>query len=169
MPDPRWITIANWQRFQHYGLARRPTWIKNYIGLLHKDEYLDLPLAARGLLHGIWLAYADRNGRLREGDLPSILLGRARDAHLTSLNDAGLIGFSASRPLPLTLEESDARVRAKDITDRQRQKAQNWIRNGAANGVPIESLTGVIADEFHLDDPAIVDQLVAQAQEWRPM
>jgi hypothetical protein len=96
-----WIEIPNWDRFQHYGLHRRPAWIKNYTSLLRKDEYLDLPLAARGLLHGIWLAYADRDGRLRSADLSSVLLARARDAHLAALNDAGLIAFSASRPLNL--------------------------------------------------------------------
>lgn len=100
-----WITIPNWERFQHYGLYRRPPWIKNYTELLRKDEYLDLPFAARGLLHGIWLAYADRDGRLRKADLPATLLGRARDAHLASLNHAGLIDFCASRPLPLSLRQ----------------------------------------------------------------
>lgn len=99
-----WIEIPGWDRFQHYGLYRRPLWIKNYTELLRKDEYLDLPLAARGLLHGIWLAYADREGRLRKNDLPAVLLARARDAHLASLNDAGLIAFSASRPLSLNLK-----------------------------------------------------------------
>ena len=111
MPGSKWIIVRNWQRFQHYGGARRPLWIKNYTELLHKDEYLDLPLAARGLLHGIWLAYADRDGRLRQSDLPAALLARARDAHLASLNDAGLIGFSASKPLPLPLNTVDARAR----------------------------------------------------------
>ena len=86
-----WITPANWDRFQHYGHYRRPPWIKNYTSLLHKDDYLDLPLAARGLLHGIWLAYADRDGQLRREDLVSALQGRVIDAHLNSLNDAGLI------------------------------------------------------------------------------
>jgi len=104
-PDKSWIVVPNWERFQHYGLSRRPPWIKNYTTLLHKDEYLDLPLAARGLLHGIWLAYADRQGRLRTSEVPGILLGRARDAHLTSLNDAGLIDFRASKPLLLNLED----------------------------------------------------------------
>jgi hypothetical protein len=101
-----WITIPNWDQFQHYNY-RRPLWIKNYTSLLRKDEYLDLPLAARGLLHGIWLAYADREGRLRRADLPATLLGRARDAHLASLNHAGLIAFCASRPLSLSLKEED--------------------------------------------------------------
>jgi hypothetical protein len=103
-----WIVVPNWDRFQHYGLYRRPAWIKNYTALLRKDEYLDLPLAARGLLHGIWLAYADRDGRLRKDDLPAALLARARGAHLTSLSHAGLIDFSASRPLSLSLKEEKA-------------------------------------------------------------
>src|SRR6185436_10586708 len=100
-----WMIVPNWERFQHYGLARRPLWIKNYITLLHKDDYLDLPFAARGLLHGIWLAYADRDGQLRRSDLASALQGRVIDAHLASLNHAGLILSSASKPLHLSTKE----------------------------------------------------------------
>lgn len=102
--EQQWIIVPNWERFQHYGQARRPTWIKNYIGLLHKDEYLDLTLAERGLLHGVWLAYAEAQGRLRTGDLSSDLHALARHRHIESLNHAGLIEFSASRPLLLNLE-----------------------------------------------------------------
>jgi hypothetical protein len=165
-----WITVPNWQRFQHYGLARRPVWIKNHLALLHKDEYLDLPLAARGLLHGIWLSYADRDGRLRESDLPSILLGRARDAHLSSLSHAGLIEFSASRPLSLHLEEAEAvtraRARARPQRDRDFEKARNWIRNGAAAEVPPARLVEVIIEDFHVTDPDLMRELVAHAQEF---
>lgn len=108
MSNQDWIVVPNWERFQHYGLYRRPLWIKNYTELLRKDEYLDQPLAARGLLHGIWLAYADRDGRLRRSDLPATLLGRARDAHLASLNQAGLIEFRASKPLSLSLSKQNS-------------------------------------------------------------
>ena len=165
-----WIVIPNWRRFQHYGAARRPTWIKNYTELLHKDEYLDLPMSARGLLHGIWLAYADRDGRLRSADLPAILLGRARDAHLASLNHAGLVEFSASRPLSLTSEVQNqvtrARARANGTSpDRSAERARHWISNGAAREIPIGRLAEVIADEFHITDPQLVGDLVAQAQE----
>jgi hypothetical protein len=148
-----WIVVPNWDRFQHYGLYRRPSWIKNYTALLRKDEYLDQPLAARGLLHGIWLAYADRDGRLRKDDLPATLLARTRCAHITSLSQAGLIDFSASRPLPLSLIEeqgvpveksgdvppTDLRVAAASKSERlheqllhdARQIADTWNGEGS--------------------------------------
>jgi hypothetical protein len=112
-PD-EWIVIPNWQRFQHYK-TRNPPWIKNYRELLHKDEYLDLPLAARGLLHGLWLAYAEWDGRLRVSDLGTAM-GHLRDTHgtLGRLNDAGLLDVVASRPLSLSLDlnqELHARAR----------------------------------------------------------
>jgi hypothetical protein len=151
-----WITPAHWDRFQHYGHYRRPPWIKNYITLLHKDDYLDLPFAARGLLHGIWLAYADRDGVLRRADLASALQGRVIDAHLASLNHAGLIALSASKPLPLSTKEetpldSDApptnirAVAAKKrdrlhqvLLDQAQQIAANW--NGGGSDVFDEQL-----------------------------
>jgi hypothetical protein len=102
-----WIVIPKWHTFQHYGVHRRPPWIKNYTALLHKDEYLELPLSTRGLLHGIWLAYADTNGRLRVSDVPHYCRGRARDGHLKALSHAGLIDFRASKPLNLDLIEQD--------------------------------------------------------------
>lgn len=135
-----WITVPNWERFQHYGTYRRPPWIKNYTELLRKDEYTDLPLAARGLLHGIWLAYADRDGRLRQSDLPATLLARARDAHLASLNEAGLIAFRASKPLPLSLieEKEQPAPKAPDAPPASRQ-------------LQVERLEPVIVDEDMLE------------------
>jgi hypothetical protein len=168
MTDRRWIIVPNWQRFQHYGSIRRPLWIKNYLDLLHKDEYLDLPLATRGLLHGIWLAYADRDGRLREADLSSILLARARGAHLTSLNHAGLIDFSASKPLNLDLEKERARARARPEPDRRLQNARNWIQAGAAAEVPASHLERFLVEDFKIEPGSdMLGALIAQAQEWQ--
>lgn len=165
-----WITVPGWARFQHYGMARRPTWIKNYLDLLHKDEYLDLTLAARGLLHGIWLAYADRQGRLRRSELHAIGGRSTRSKHLTSLSDAGLIEFSASKPLLLTLEGPGTREEHRDEHARARERRANharmWIGHGLAAEIPRERLSEVIADEFKIDEPTLLAELVAQAQEW---
>jgi hypothetical protein len=90
-----WIVIPNWGRFQHYG-KRRPIWVKNYTALLHKDEYLDLTLAQRGLLHGIWLAYAECNGQLKASRLHSWVSPKTRLRHLEQLEQAGFIQLSAS-------------------------------------------------------------------------
>jgi hypothetical protein len=141
-----WIVIPKWTQFQHYGLYRRPGWIKNYTYLLHKDEYLDQPLAARGLLHGIWLAYADRDGRLRRDDLPATLLARARGAHLDSLNHAGLIDFSASKPLPLSL------------------KPYVHSSSERANGSPTTSQAS--GSEFELPDVAVDEEMLELAHGW---
>lgn len=106
MNSTDWITVPNWERFQHYK-HRNPPWIKNYRALLHKPEYLHLPLPARGLLHGIWLAYAETDGQIQVGDIRDLLQTCGRlDAdlkHLASLNHAGLVGFSASNLLAKTL------------------------------------------------------------------
>ena len=100
-----WITIPNWDEFQHYR-DRRPYWIKNYTALLHKDEYTDLHVITRGLLHWIWLAYADQDGRLRTNDALDVLPMRMRRdykvRHLIALRQAGFIEFSASKPVSLS-------------------------------------------------------------------
>lgn len=176
MKQQPWIVVPNWDRFQHYGLARPPTWIKNYVSLLHKDEYLDLSLAARGLLHGIWLAYAERRGRIRAGadlaaDLHAEVRHMTRYRYLDSIAEAGLIHFSASRPLTLNLSEdppgsSEPPARARDPLA-PRQRAENWIRNGAAAAVPASDLPDTLAANFHITDPKDFDELIAQALEWR--
>lgn len=100
-PSNEWIYIPNWEKFQHYK-GRRPVWIKCYTELLRDDNYLALSFRQRGILHGIWLLYAE--SRLVLGSSPARLgklLGdesvRRRD--LEALCHAGFIKLSASKPL----------------------------------------------------------------------
>ncbi|MCC6312071.1 MAG: hypothetical protein IT345_14290 [Trueperaceae bacterium] len=97
---PRWIVIENWDRFQHYR-NRDPSWIKNYTALLHDDDYLNLTPPQRALLHGLWMLYAKTHRSVLEDTamLSSRLGLRVRKDTLESLNRAGFIRFSASRPL----------------------------------------------------------------------
>lgn len=97
---PRYIVVPNWDSFQHYS-DRTPPWIKNYTELLHDDAYLGLTLHQRGVLHGIWLAYAASHRQL-SGDTSALYrqLGeRVSTATLIALNRAGFIELTASRPL----------------------------------------------------------------------
>ena len=95
-----YVWIRNWDRFQHYK-DRDPTWIKNYRALLSSDEYLGLTMSERGVLHGIWLAYASSNRALRghTASLTRRLGQRVTSEQLTSLNHAGFIQLLASKPL----------------------------------------------------------------------
>lgn len=98
-----WIVIRNWQKFQHYR-DRTPPWIKVYVTeLLHSEEYLSLPFATRGVLHGLWAHYALARGVVPAGTLG---LSRALSGHvyrhqLERLNRAGFIELVASKPLAL--------------------------------------------------------------------
>jgi hypothetical protein len=102
----RWIVIPRWDDFQHRDAvrSRQPTWIKNYVALLHKDEYLDLTHAQRGVLHALWLMFAQsRSEGVRESVASRMLQQSASDAryfrgHLAALEQAGFIAFSASNP-----------------------------------------------------------------------
>lgn len=98
-----WIVVPRWDGsdgFQHYR-DRDPIWIKNYRTLLSSDEYLTLSFHIRGVLHGLWLAYAASNRQLRDSTLTlTRRIGqRVTTRDLLALNHAGFIEFSASRPL----------------------------------------------------------------------
>jgi hypothetical protein len=98
-----YIVIPHWDGpdgFQHYH-DRRPNWIKNYVALMSKPEYATLSFADRGLLHGLWLLYAEssRNIIVNTLYLSRQLSGRVTKKSLERLNHAGFIEFSASRPL----------------------------------------------------------------------
>jgi hypothetical protein len=114
-----YIVIPNWPKFQHYK-DRLPPWIKLYLELLHKPEWRRLSLRDRGLLTGIWLAYAEANGRLQVRDVfwmfdsEGCSAGVARVLRsrcLRRLNHAGFIAFSASTPLSLSLKPLGSRAR----------------------------------------------------------
>ena len=93
----QWIVIPNWEKFQHYK-DRDPSWIKLYTELEHRDDWLHLTLAERGLLVCIWIEYTLRNGELRSADLPSFVLQKIPRRSLDSLQAAGFIEVSASKP-----------------------------------------------------------------------
>lgn len=142
----RWIVVPNWERFQHYGTARRPIWIKNYTALIRKSEYRDLTLSDRGLLHGIWLAYAEYEGRLRPKEVAEVIhrpdgtsTERAHKLHtfrtIERLNHAGFLDFVASRPLLLDLKEpkgtvTPARNPHRNRRDEQIANVSKLIANG---------------------------------------
>lgn len=143
-----WIIVPKWHRFQHYK-DRHPTWIKIYARLLHDPAYLDLSLAARGLLQGIWLAYACESGVVTVRQVCRILHTRDTKPALVSLQRAGFIHFSASKPLALKTEketEKEKRV-AKARTNKEydlRQAAwhvaDDWKGNTEGFGDKLDSL-----------------------------
>jgi hypothetical protein len=166
-PD-RWIVVPNWSRFQHYRTREAP-WIKVYGALLHKPEYLDLSLTDRGLLHGLWLAYHETDGRLRMRDVVTELRCSPEDSlnihrRMHRLNHAGFIAFLASKPLPLSLCSSDIDARARENGAGQaKTRRAAWLRNVAPQ-IPRERLAEAIADELGISDPAEVSRLVEQVR-----
>jgi len=96
-PADRWIIIPNWDKFQH-GHQRNHPWIRLYLELNSKDEWLSLSTAARGMLTTIWVEYARSGGHLRGVKAMQLCGKSARSAHLRSLVDAGFIRLSASKP-----------------------------------------------------------------------
>lgn len=114
----RWIWIPHWdgpEGFQHYK-GRDPIWIKNYTRLLSKSEYMDLTLPQRGLLHGIWLAYAVSSRKLPGNTLVlSRRLGcQVKQRSLQSLAEAGFIQFLDSNTLATRLQAASPEKRRED-------------------------------------------------------
>jgi hypothetical protein len=106
------ISVRDWRTFQHYDPSKRqPPWIKHYTELLSNDDYLGLTLRLRGILAGIWLAYAE--SRCKLGANPA-KLGRllgddsVRTRDLNSLNRAGFIDIVASKELAEGYQEARA-------------------------------------------------------------
>ena len=100
MSEGVWIVVPGWEKFQHYR-DRNPVWIKTYIDLLDRDDYLDLTPGCRAVLHGVWLLTARRRGVVRASSLPRALNMRVTSLQLERLNEAGWVELSASKPLAL--------------------------------------------------------------------
>ena len=115
MKEQRWIVIPNWDVFQHYR-NRDPRWIKDYVDQLDKDEHLALTFAERGLLADVRRLYA-RRGRALSGDTASLgraLNQRVLEKQLQRLVDAGLIEFSASKPLAQPRQPASPEVEKRE-------------------------------------------------------
>jgi len=140
MSDERWIEVVHWHRFQHYS-DRDPPWIKNYLALLHDENYLSLTGHQRAVLHGLWLEYASARCQLRANtvSLTRRLGLRVSSAQLKALNHAGFIRFVASKPLALARsreaeteaeKQSKARQRIGEDLETLGEELEQWIRPG---------------------------------------
>jgi hypothetical protein len=119
----RWIVVENWDKFQARRERPGAPWIKLYLSLLQKPEWLDMcgsPADQVRIIY-VWLYYAETDGRLRVSDLirwiprePGVTPKRHHERitrGLTRLNHAGFIRFCFDRPLPLSSTTVDARAR----------------------------------------------------------
>jgi hypothetical protein len=92
-----YIYVKDWDRFQHYK-DRRPPWIKNYVDLLHDEDYHDLGAPERALLHGLWMLAAVRgNGRVSASPVYLRSQLMLRKLPLSALVDAGWISIKPAK------------------------------------------------------------------------
>lgn len=64
----RFLTVKNWETFQHYR-KRNPPWIKLHRALLDDYDFCSLPDVAKAHLLLVWLYASQNNGQVPE-DLP---------------------------------------------------------------------------------------------------
>lgn len=145
-----YIRIRNWEKYQHKDVWKKsggtPPWIKNYTKLLHDDDYIGLPLAARAILHGLWLMYAAAGQDVNKNTSRHLLStnkGESRhfQEHLDALNHAGFIEFVSqpARTSLATREEESREEVSKPLTALQdhsreteipnKQRGQGWVDN----------------------------------------
>jgi hypothetical protein len=163
-PAERWIVVCRWDEFQHYK-DRAPTWIKNYVRLVNDDDYLALSPGTRGVLHGLWIMFAEARGVLSESRASHTLVPRAAHAkhwrrHLTSLSDAGFIALVASKPVPIrygsAIPEKEVlrtsfKERASARAEERSRSHANHDRHAAAVYRTAEAMTRNIGRLYPLD------------------
>jgi hypothetical protein len=142
MSSAGYIYITNWEQFQGRR-DRNDPWHKVYNDLLRHDAYIDLTLAQRGLLHGIWmLASSTGDGRVR---YTRRTLGRHLNATRVSLEpliDAGFIEIRAAKaPRTRALEEKrveESREKLLDLSRNRSSRAQGTAteQNGQKPELP---------------------------------
>jgi hypothetical protein len=148
--DDPYIIVPKWERFQHYK-DRDPVWIKVYTKLLHDPAFMQLSLAARGLLVVIWLHYASTSVGLRSSSVRALVgHNRGIGLQLISLRDAGFIELSASRLLATKKEK-------------EKEKETPLPPSGAASaegfaGEETETENGSIADQLGLPKPTEIPE-----------
>jgi hypothetical protein len=125
MTDLGWITIPNWDDFQHYK-NREPSWIKVYTRLLDDDDYLNLTETQRCALHSIWMAFAKANGKLAADTrkLSNRFAMRVTKPTLIALVDAGFICVSASRPLAGRYQSASTTLASRAPAPSQEEEAE---------------------------------------------
>jgi len=188
-----WIVVPKWEKFQHYS-DRRVLWIKVYTELLENPKWLALSMASRGLLVTIWCAYAAENGRIRVKDVAHFCHRSSSFYQLEALSHAGFIDIAASSLLALEVEvevdspypsergedENENETTPRELGENPRavgtnpravakrntpeRRARSWIANGLAQQIPAEHLREVMLDEFKIEAPELLNELVALAQ-----
>lgn len=150
-----WIVVPNWDKFQHYS-DRTPPWIKLYLELEHKPEWLALNDTARGLLVRIWVAFAASRGVLHLSLVQKQDWSRYHAGHLESLNHAGFIVLSASKPLALEKRRVEKKELGAGASKNGPTSAVSRLPFSTAERPPayhvIETMirNGVIADDVDL-------------------
>jgi hypothetical protein len=149
MGDNDWIIVPNWERFQHYRLARTPAWIKLYTSLNSHDAWGDLTMSERGLLVTIWIEYARSKQRLKVSRMASEARQKSFRRALLSLNHAGFIHFS-SRP-EVEVEEEEELLEVKQDNPAYPKVSQSPGPRANAGAYHAPTLTDVLHDIVTLD------------------
>jgi len=143
--NEEWISVVGWRRFQHYDPSkRRPAWIKLYLDLLQKDEYLELSEHRALLIHRLWITYAASGCRLLL-DTASISRRtglRVTRADIEALCNAGFLAIVASSALAEGYQDASPRERDIDISLLKEGTPRVRARRGELQDLGLEKGSG---------------------------
>ena len=166
-----WIWIPHWDGpdgFQHYR-DRDPIWIKNYTRLLSHDAYMSLSFASRGLLHGIWVAYAMSSRRLPGSTLvlSRRLGGQVKRRSLESLVHAGFVEIIASDVLAARLQDASPHARPRDRERHIEQTEVDETPKGVSSSTTTRSEETPTPHQPVNGRAALPDDIPLPSQAWK--
>ncbi len=142
-----WIIIPNWERYQHYNPEMRvPPWIKLHLSILHSFDFAELKPNARLTFLMLLPLFAEQRGIVRADTsyLSRLFNVKVTKLTLESLNHAGLILFSASKPLALGASRTLASRRSLEVEVEVEKNRTDTVSVGSVReptvSVPVAAL-----------------------------
>lgn len=125
----RYLTVKNWEEFQHYK-DRCPPWIKLHRSLLDDYDFSRLHDASKAHLLMIWLLASQQNGRIPND--PVFLknkLGLEKSPDLEMLINQGFLCVEQDASNPLAESKQNARLEEKRREEKKGFDLPEWIPN----------------------------------------
>lgn len=118
----RYLTVKNWEEFQHYK-DRCPPWIKLHRSLLDDYDFSRLHDASKAHLLMIWLLASQQNGRVPND--PTFLknkLGLEKAPDLEMFINQGFLCVEQDASNPLAESKQNARLEEERREEKRRSK-----------------------------------------------
>ena len=122
------VTIAHWNRYQHYS-SRRPPWVKLHRSLLDDRAFSELSDYASKLLIQLWLIASESEDGTITGDIEDIAFRVHRDRSevfpaLQELAQQGFIGLGADDASAMLAERLQVAPESAPETETEKRESR---------------------------------------------